>query len=49
MELKPEKISLSCANKKNPELPQKVQELNALFPSLESKATLCRHPKVWST
>lgn len=47
MELEPEKNSLSCAKK--PELPQKAQELNAPFPILESKATLCRHPRVWST
>lgn len=47
MELEPEKNSLSCAKK--PELPQKAQELNALFLILESKATLCRHPRVWST
>lgn len=48
MELEPEKISLSCAKKK-PELPQKAQELNAPFPILESKSTLCEHPRVRST
>lgn len=47
MELEPEKNSLSCAKK--PELPQKAQELNAPFPILESKSTLCKHPRVRST
>lgn len=47
MELEPEKKSIMC--KKKPELPQKAQGLDAPFPILESKATLCRHPRVWST
>ena len=33
---------------KNPELPQKVQRLNALFPILEYKTTLRRHLRVWN-
>lgn len=47
MELEPEKKSILC--KKKPELPQKAQGLDAPFPILESKATLCRHPRVKST
>lgn len=48
-ELEPEKIVYPVQKKKKPELPQKVQKLTAWSPILQSKNTLCRHPRVEST